>query len=68
VVAYLGRATLFVPMYIKIKKLEMVPDKFGKHIKITMIGLYEDDDKFIKWIGLQEVSDLLLNAKIKYGS
>lgn len=46
----------------------MVPDKFGKHIKITMIGLYEDDDKFIKWIGLQEVSDLLLNAKIKYGS
>ena len=52
-------------MYIQIKKIELTPDKFGKHIKITMIGLYEDDGKWIKWVRLSDpILKLLLNVKI----
>lgn len=39
-------------MYIKIKKIELVKDHFGHHVKITMIGLYDDNDKWIKWVKL----------------
>lgn len=48
-------------MYMKIKKAELVPDKFGHHIKITMIGLYDDNHKWIKWVPLDhDIIDSLL--------
>lgn len=54
-------------MYLKIKKINTEPDKFGKKITITMIGLYDESDKWIKWVKLDDqVLTLLQNAKI-YG-
>jgi hypothetical protein len=51
--------------YIKIKKMNLEPDKFGQHIKVTMIGLYDEDDKWIKWIPLNEkLINFLLDQKI----
>ena len=41
-------------MKLKIKKAEIVPDKYGSHIKITMVGLYDDNDKWIRWVKLNE--------------
>lgn len=57
-------------MKLKIKKAELVPDKFGHHIKVTMIGLYDENDKWIKWVKLNDalISTLLeveLNIKEK---
>lgn len=43
-------------MKLKINKAELVPDKYGKFIKITMIGLYDDTGKWIKWIKLNDAS------------
>jgi hypothetical protein len=51
--------------YIKIKKMNLEPDKFGQHIKVTMIGLYNEDDKWLKWIPLNEkLINFLLDQKI----
>ena len=57
-------------MKLKIKKAELVPDKFGHHIKVTMIGLYDENDKWIRWVKLNDalISTLLeveLNIKEK---
>lgn len=52
--------------YIKIKKAELTPDKFGRHISITMIGLYDENDKWIKWIPMNEaLIELLKDTKIE---
>ena len=40
--------------YVKIKKAEHQPDKYGKHISITMVGLYDENDKWLKWLPLNE--------------
>lgn len=48
--------------YIKIKKIELVPDKFGHHIKITMIGLYDENGKWVKWVKL---NDALIQELLK---
>ena len=44
--------------YLKIKKAELVPTKFGHDIKVSMVGLYqqtnEGDHKWIKWVKLNE--------------
>ena len=55
-------------MYLQVKKIELAPDKFGKHIKITMIGAYQDDGKWIKWVGLSDetVIDALSKIKIPF--
>jgi hypothetical protein len=48
------------------KKINLIPDKFGKVIQIPMIGLYEDDGKWIKWVKLNdELVKVLSNTKIK---
>lgn len=53
-------------MYLQIKKVEAIPDKFGNHIKITMVGLYHDDGKWIKWVKLnEELMKVLLESKIE---
>jgi len=41
-------------MTLKIKKIELVPDKFGNHIKISMVGLYDDQGKWIRWVKLND--------------
>jgi len=51
---------------IKIKKAELVPDKYGNNIKITMIGLYDEDGKWIRWVKLNEaILDILLKTEIE---
>jgi len=51
-------------MYIQIKKAELVPDQFGQHIRIKMIGLYDDEGKWIKWIKLTpEIVEGLLSKR-----
>ena len=53
-------------MYLQIKKINLIPDKFVKVIQIPMIGLYEDDGKWIKWVKLNdELVKVLSNTKIK---
>ena len=53
-------------MKLQIKKAELVPDKYGQHLKITMVGLYDDTGKWIKWIKLNEAFiETLLQVEIK---
>ena len=53
-------------MKLKIKKAELVPDKFGQHLKITMVGLYDDTGKWIRWIKLNEAFlESLIQAELK---
>ncbi len=40
--------------YIKIKTIMLEPDKFGKHIKVTRVGIYDSNDKWLKWLPLNE--------------
>jgi len=51
-------------MYLQIKKIETVADKFGSHLVIKMIGLYDETGKWIKWVKLAEVAKFLNEAKI----
>ncbi len=55
--------------YLRIKKAEVVPDKFGSHLKITMVGLYEvwdGEEKWVRWVKLnQALADKLLGTDLK---
>ena len=52
-------------MYLKIKKAELIPDSYGQQISISMIGLYDDNDKWIRWIKLnEETITVLKNSKL----
>ena len=52
-------------MKLKIKKAELVPDKFGYHIKVNMVGLYDENDKWIRWVKLNDaLIKELLEAEI----
>lgn len=54
-------------MYLKIKKIRLIKDDYGNNIEVTMIGLYDESDKWIKWVKLDnQVLNLLENQKI-YG-
>lgn len=51
--------------YLQIKKINKVPDKYGNHLVIPMIGLYDENGKWIKWITLNDAAmQVLLNTKI----
>lgn len=41
-------------MKLKIKTIELIPDKYGKHLKITKIGLYDENDNWIRWVKLND--------------
>ena len=41
-------------MYLQIKTIELNPDTYGNHIKITKVGSYDNNGKFIKWVKLDE--------------
>lgn len=47
-------------MFAQIKKIEKQPDKYGNHLVISMIGLYDDTGKWIKWISLNDATVKLL--------
>jgi hypothetical protein len=50
---------------IRIQKASLVPDKYGSHIEITMIKLLDENDKYIKFIKLNEKTlEILLNTDI----
>ena len=52
--------------FIKVKKSELVHDKYGKHIKISMVGIYDENGKWLKWIPLDQVLiEILLDNKIE---
>ena len=45
--------------YLRIKKAELVPAKFGNDLKVTMVGLYklyEGEEKWLKWVKLNEAT------------
>lgn len=52
-------------MYLQIKTIDSVSDKFGNNIVITKIGLYNKSGKWIKWVKLNDFTkELLLTTKI----
>ena len=54
-------------MYLQIKRIEPQPSKYGNDFKISMIGLYQDDGKWIKWIKLDtHIMEFLKDAKIPF--
>lgn len=49
----------------RIKKANLVPHKYGFHIEISMIKLSDENDKYIKFIKLNEKTlEILLNTDI----
>lgn len=53
-------------MYLKIKKAKLEPDKRGNTIIVTMIGLYDNDDKRVKRVKLDEdILKSLLSSKLE---
>ena len=53
-------------MYLKIKKIELQEAKYGDNIVITMIGLYDEKDKWIRWVKLNdELIEKLTEVKIQ---
>jgi len=53
-------------MKLKIKSAMLVEDQYAHHIKITKVGLYDDEGKFIRWTKLNEaVIELLINQVIE---
>lgn len=54
-------------MHLKIKTINLSPDRFGNNITITRIGLYDESGKWIKWVKLDnQVLNLLQSTPI-YG-
>ena len=43
-------------IFYQVKKAKLVPDKYGKHIVITMISAYTGRGKFVKHIKLDDKS------------
>lgn len=54
-------------MYLKIKTITLNPDSYGNKITITRIGLYDETDKWIKWVKLDEQVLKLLETQKIYG-
>lgn len=53
--------------YLKIKKIKNVADDFDTHLEISMVGLYNDDGTWIKWVRLSDpiVKQALIETKIQ---
>jgi len=52
-------------MKVRIKTAELVPDKYGFHIKITKVGIYDDNGKYIRWAKLNnELLELLCKTDL----
>tara|TARA_R100000501_G_C2535449_1_gene56553 strand:- start:283 stop:516 length:234 start_codon:yes stop_codon:yes gene_type:complete len=54
-------------IYYQLKQISLVPDKYGKHLKIKMVSAYTGDGKFIKHLKLDEdILDILSEGWIVY--
>lgn len=52
-------------MYLQIRTAKLVPDTYGKHIKITKVWLYDSDGKRTSRVKLNDVVlGMLLKAKL----
>lgn len=51
-------------MYLQIKTIDSVSDRFVNNIVITKIGLYNKNGKWIKWVKLNDFTKELLLTKI----
>lgn len=52
-------------MYLQIRTAKLVPDTYGKHIKITKVWLYDSDWVFTRRVKLNDVVlDMLLKNKV----
>ncbi len=51
--------------YIQIRTIESIPDKFGRHLAIKRVGLYDKNGKWKRWVKLNDaLLNKLHNAKI----
>lgn len=41
-------------MYLKVKKAKLVQDQYGQKIEISMIGLYNENDKRVKRVKIDD--------------
>jgi len=55
-------------MYLKIWQIDLVPDKYGKFIKITKIWLYSDEWKFEKRVTLDNPLVIWALKNVKFGT
>lgn len=55
-------------MYLKIWQIDLVPDKYGKFIKITKIWLYSNEWKFEKRITLDNPLVVWALKNVKFGT
>ena len=54
-------------IFYQLKQISLVPDKYGKHLKIKMVSAYTGDGKFIKHLKLNEdILDILSEGWIIY--
>jgi len=54
-------------IFYRLKQISLVPDKYGKHLKIKMVSAYTGDDKFIKHVKLDDnLLDILSEGWIVY--
>ncbi len=49
-------------MYLKIRKTRQQKARFGEDIVVTLIWLYDDNDKWIKWIKLDNNTGIMLTT------
>lgn len=62
----LHQGFIFKNMRLIIKKAQLVPDQYGKHIKITMVQLLNDDGSHNKFIPLNgETLAIILSHSIE---
>lgn len=53
-------------MKLQITKAELKPDKYGKHIVISMIKLLDDKGKYVKFVKLTDnILDIIQGAIIE---
>ena len=54
-------------VFYRLKQISLVPDKYGKHLKIKMVSAYTGDGKFIKHVKLDDnMLDILSEGWIVY--
>ena len=54
-------------IFYRLKQISLVPDKYGKHLKIKMVSAYTGDGKFIKHIKLdKDILNILSEGWIVY--
>ena len=54
-------------IFYQLKQISLVPDKYGKHLKIKIVSAYTGDGKFIKHLKLDEdILNILSEGWIVY--